>query len=324
MIARAVAAACACALLVVACGPLEPPSAQDVLGRPGHADLRDAHVTISGTPGGGASGVALQAAGDVVFRPRLALHLTTTTTIGQAASTIEVLSANGSTYQRSGTGRWSEGASPVPVDVLVAWTAAEEPTYVGEEDVNGSRCWHVVATAGGRALDLWVRESDGLPARARVDQLVVDYDRFNRGLSIAPPAASAIQAKPRSLTVKVGEVAHLNEVDVTVSSPDLAYKPANRAIKPRTGYRFVIAKVEYVLTGADRVSYGPVQWRLTDAKGTSYAPAFVDREPRLDLGEISVPGASVSGFLGYEAPTTAKGLVLAGAIGEDTVTVSLG
>ena len=316
--------ACACALLAAACGPLGPPSAQDVLGRPGQGDLRDAHVTISGTPGGDASGMELQAAGDVVFKPRLAVHLTATTTIGMAATTTEVLTAEGATYKRTGGGRWAQAASPVPADALVAWIAGEDPRYVGEEDVNGVRCWHVAATAGGQALDLFVRESDGFPARARVGPLVVDYGRFNRGVTIAKPAPSAIQLAPRNLTVKVGEVAHLNRVDVTVSSPDLAYKPASRTLRPRTGYRFVVAKVDYVLTGGERISYGPVQWRLTDAKGTGYPTAFLDREPRLGLGEISVPGASASGFLGYEAPTTAKGLLLMGAIGEDTVTVSLG
>jgi hypothetical protein len=315
----------ACALLVAACGPLGPPSAPDILGRPGQADLRDAHVTVSGSPGVGAADVDLQAAGDVVFRPQLAFHFTATTTIGQAAATTEVLAVAGATYQRSGQGRWSaSGTTPVPPGVLSPWTVARDPRYLGEEDVNGARSWHVAATAGDGALDLWVRESDGFPVRARVGQLVVDYGRFNRGVSIAAPPASAIQQEPKSLSVKVGEVAHLRSVDVSVTGVELTYRPANRTLRPRTGYRFVVARVAYVLTAADRVSYGPLQWRLTDTRNATYAPAFLDREPRLAMGDISVPGATVGGFVGYEAPVAARGLLLRGAIGDDSVTVSLG
>jgi uncharacterized protein DUF4352 len=325
--ALAAGVACACALLAAACGlPANiggPPSAQDILSRPAGSDLRDAHFTISGTPGEGLAGVQVQGDGDVVFRPRLAYHLAVTTSLGAVTTAGEILSVAGSSYQRTGGGRWQPGPAAIVPAALAAWSGATGGRYVGEEVVDGSRCWHVSATSGTQPLQLWVREPDGFPARSQVGQLVVDYGRFNRHVAIAPPPASALQPAPMTATAKVAEAAHLNGVDVTVAGVNLRYVPANRALRPRAGDRFVLAEVVYVLTGKDRLSYGPVQWRLTDARGANYEPAFLDREPRLGLGELTAQGQQARGFLAYEVATAATGLRLEGAIGSDRVTVAL-
>lgn len=315
----------ACTVLWCACGPFGgTPSAQDILSRPGRAGLRDAHLAISGTPGQGMTDVLVTGQGDIVFSPRLAYHLAMTTSIGGVNVASEVLSVDGSSYQRSSGGRWLRSPVAIMPSSFVAWSGAGAARLVGEEAVAGSRCWHVGATTGGIPLDLWVREADGFPVRAQVGQLVVDYSRFNSGVKIAAPPASAVQPQGKSVTVTVGQAAHLNGVDVTVPAADLNYRPANRALRPRPGDRFVLAEVDYLLTGADRVSYGPVQWRLTDVHGADYQPAFLDREPRLGLGDLTARGQQARGFLSYEAPAAAAGLRLQGAIGGDTVTITLG
>jgi hypothetical protein len=319
------AAACAFVLVAAGCGSLvsgTPPSPKDVMTWIANADLRDAHVSIAGSPGGTAD-MDLRADGDVVFKPGLAFHLTTTTTMGTVATAGEVLSVAGATYQRAGGGRWTPGPILLVPAVLAAWTGAAHPRYVGEERIAGAQCWHVAAGFGGSSLDLWVREPDGLPARVRVDQLVVDYGRYNRGLSIAPPAAGAVRPQPKSLMAAVGQVAHLDGVDVTVSRVEPSYRPASRALAPRPGSRYVVAQVAYTLTGAEPVAYGPEQWRLTDATGTGYLSAFLDRQPVLARGDLAAQGASAGGFIAYEAPVAARGLLLVAAIGEDRVTVAL-
>jgi hypothetical protein len=323
--ATAAGIACACVLLTSACGlPFAgPPSATDILARPARADLKDAHVTMSGRPGAGIASVDVRGDGDIVFKPRLAFHLTITTAIGTANASDEVLAVGGGTYQRSGEGMWSRGPAAIPPSAFSAWSAASRPRYVGEETMNTTRCWHVAATAGSNPLDLWVRESDGFPIRSRIGQLVLDYSRFNRGLSIAAPPAGAIRPESRNLGPRVGEVAHLNGVDVTVVTADLHYQPV-RAPKPKPGSRFVVAQVEYVLTGPDPVSCGPAQWRLTDARGMGYQPVSTDREPRLGASDLTAPGQRAGGIVAYEVPNTAAGLLLKGAVGDDTVTVSLG
>jgi len=325
--AIAAGAACACVLLASACGlPLGlggPPSAQDILGRPAGADLQDAHLTVSGTPGEGLANVQLEGDGDVVFRPRLAYHLAVTTSVGAVTMAGEVLSVDGATYQRSEGGRWQPGPATIVPAAFSAWSGATDGRYVGEETPAGDRCWHVAATSGGQPLDLWVRESDGYPVRSQLGRLVVDYSRFNRHVEIAAPPASGLQPPPLTVTGKVGQPARLSGVDVTVASASLSYLPATRTLRPRPGDRFVLVDVVYARTGPDRVSFGPLQWRLTDARGANYQPAFLDREPRLGLGELMAPGQQARGFLAYEVPVAATGLRLEGTIGMDRVTVTV-
>src|SRR2546421_1656797 len=305
-------AACACALLAwvagaaSACGsPLGgglpfggPPSAASILGRPAASGLKDAHLTMTGTPGQGVANVQLQGDGDAVFSPRLAYHLAVTTNNGAVKRSDEVLSVNGVSYQRPAGGRWLPGPAQIVPAAVSAWSGATEGRYIGEETVNGARCWHVAASAGGDLVDLWVRQADGFPVRSQLGRLVVDYSKFNRGLTIVPPAAAAIQPQPKAAAVPVGAVAHLSGVDVVVSAVTANYKPANKNLRPRAGARFVLVDLTYTLTGADRVSYGPFQWRLGDAGNASYQPAFLDRDPKLGIGDLTAGGQKVRGFLG--------------------------
>jgi hypothetical protein len=316
---------CACGLAACACGVQLPflgaPTARDVLARPSRASMRDAHFTVSGAS---TAGVRVAGAGDIVFKPRLAVHLTETSSAGSTPSTVEIIAVDGLVYQRFPSTRWARVPASVQPAALSAWSSGAAPRYLGEETVDGARCWHVTASYGSSRLDLWVRESDGYPIRARVGDLAIDYDRFNSGVRIAPPPAEDVEPLPKNLVARVGEVAHLDGVDVTVAGVDLAYQPATGAPRPRAGDRLVVAEVAYLLTGSSRAAYAPAQWRLSDSRGSAYAPLPSGREPRLASGALTAPGGAAHGFVTFEVPAAATGLVLSGTIGQDTVSVALG
>jgi hypothetical protein len=317
---------CACAILGCACGAslFGPPSAKEILARPARAALKDAHFSVSRDPSGSPASADIKGDGDIVFRPRVAMHLTETSSMESTPQTVEILAVNGSVYQRMGAVKWSQVSANVRPAAFSAWSGSSDPRYVGEEPLGAGRCWHVAASYEGNRLDLWVRESDGFPLRAKVGQLVVTYSNFNSGVRIEAPAPDTVRPQPRSLLIKVGEVAHLNGVDVAVPSADLNYQPASRSLKPKAGQRCITVEVAYTLTGNEKVTYGLVQWQLTDAHGTKYAPVRLDKEPRLGFGDLASPGDKAHGFLSFEAPSVATGLTLTGTIGSDTVTLGLG
>src|SRR5207245_3662921 len=140
--------------------------------------------SIVGTPASTGAGVAVKGDGDIVFRPKVAMHLTETTSSTGGSQTVEILAVQGAVYQRSGDPKWSQVAVGAQPSAFSAWSQSTNPRYLGEEKIGGSACWHVAATYGGGRLDLWVRQSDGYPLRARVGQLVVDYGRFNKRVRI--------------------------------------------------------------------------------------------------------------------------------------------
>lgn len=324
LLAAAIGSACALALSACSLPFTGPPAAQDILSRPAGSGLTDAHFAIAGTPGEGTAGVDVDGDGDVVFTPAVAVHMIATTLVGSAAASQEMLLVGGASYQRVGDGRWEPAPSAIPPSSFDPWVGAAHPAYAGEETVDGSRTWHVTATSAGMPLDLWVRESDSYPQRVRIGQLVIDYGKFNGGVRIAAPTGAQLEPPAQHETSGSGATVHLTGVDVSVGGVDLNYVPADRSLRPPAGVRLVVALVTYTDTGTGPVSYGPVQWQLTDAAGASFPPAFSDRQPALGLGQLTARGTSVRGYLTYRVPATGvTGLQLEGSIDLDTVQVRL-
>lgn len=303
--------ACAC-LLACAAGCGGPPAAADILARPARADIRDMHFSFSGA--------GLAGEGDVVLRPRPALHAAET----GSSTGREVIAVDGVEYERTGGGAWSKRASGARVAAFTAWSSAADARYLGEETVAGSPCWHVAASFEGDALEVWVRRSDGYPVREVVGRLAVTYSRFNSGVRIEPPPPEATRPEPKNLHARLGETAHLTGVDVTVVDADLTRQPVGRSARARAGGRFVTVEIAYQLAGAQRLAYGPFQWRLVDAGGFNYPPAPWEQEPRLGQGELTSAEDRTRGFLTFEVPTAATGLALGATIGSDTLAVALG
>lgn len=67
-------------LSLVACGanPFSPPTAADILAKPAASNMKDAHVVVEGTGGG----AVFKGGGVMVFKPKFAVDLHLTTSIG--------------------------------------------------------------------------------------------------------------------------------------------------------------------------------------------------------------------------------------------------
>jgi len=201
-----IAVATAAVGLLAACGgpggPLGPPSAKDILSKPLHANLTDAHFLVSGkfitaSPGG----VAVDVHGDgaLVYKSPGAGRFKFETTVAGQKVSFQDISINGSdyTFVVPGNGKWtkttSSGLGPD------SFTGASDFAYVGEENLPAGKSWHAKAKdKDGNQFDGWIRESDGYPVKYEITQqgnaLTLSFDKYNTGESItAPPASQVVQ-----------------------------------------------------------------------------------------------------------------------------------
>jgi hypothetical protein len=202
-----IAAALAAGGILAACGapgaPLGPPTPKDILSKPLHAGLKDAHFVVTGkfvnpTPGG----VPLDVHGDgaLVYKSPVAGRLKVETTVTGTKVSYQDISINGVDYTfiAPGNGKWtakktSSGLGPD------SFTGAKDFTYVGEESLANGKAWHAKAKdTEGNQFDGWIRESDGYPLKYEITQqgnaLKLTFDKYNTGESItAPPASQVVQ-----------------------------------------------------------------------------------------------------------------------------------
>ena len=120
----------------------------------------------------------------------------------------------------------------------------------------------------------------------------------------------------------MGTAVALNSATVTVVSADLNYKSSDQFTQPKAGNRFVAVEVLYGNTGTEKVSYSPLDWKLSDSSGFSYDYSYSGKGPELHSGDLNA-GEKARGFITYEVPQAATGLVLKLALGDDTLTVPL-
>lgn len=190
------------ALLLAACGSgnstqqAHPPTAAEIIAKPHHANVKDAHFALSAHIASG--GTAFDATGDglIVIKPQQASQFTLETTISGQPLKFEVIIVGGKEYDLSPDNpRWTEKPSsssgPVPV-------GGKNATLLGEETLKLGKAWHVKATdENGDPFEAWVRESDGYPLKYTVTSqgtsFVALFDRFNTGQTISAPPSSDIQ-----------------------------------------------------------------------------------------------------------------------------------
>jgi hypothetical protein len=311
------------AMILAACGG--PPTAKEILTKPASSGLKDAHIKITGHFTSGALSLDMTGDGVILLKPKAASDLRLQGSLGAIPIAIEALSIDGKDYQRTGSEKWTvtEGKSSV------AWSDAKDASLVGEESLPEGKAWHVKGTGSdGKPFDLWVRESDGYPLKASASlgengTMTMVFDKFNTGATISPPAASEVKPPAKNVTGKVGTPVALNSATVTVVSADLDYKSSNEFTQPKAGNRFIAVEILYENTGAEKVSYNPFDWKLSDSSGFSYDHGYSGKGPELHSGDLAV-GDKARGFITYEVPQTAAGLTLKLALGDDTLTVPLG
>jgi len=200
-----IGAALAAAGLLAACGgpgaPLGPPSAKDILSKPLHANLKDAHFLVAGkfvSPSPGGVAVDVKGDGALVYKSPGAGRFKFETMVAGQKVSYQDISINGIdyTFVVPGNGKWTKTAgSGLGPD---SFTGASDFKYVGEENLPNGKAWHAKANdKDGNQFDGWIRESDGYPLKYEITQqgnaLVLSFDKYNTGETIAAPPATQVQ-----------------------------------------------------------------------------------------------------------------------------------
>jgi hypothetical protein len=209
------------------------------------AALKDATFTVTGKVQGNALNTDLNidvsGKGTVVIRPASAYSLNTTLMLsnaqGKGTATSETISVNDTLYTRAKSDDLPDVAAsngffaqtPVPsADAALLPQSLDSVQYVGEETVNGQKCWHIrgtrsydaggVPVAGGSGsvnqvtLDLWIREGDAFYMRLKMStpdnklqigdkalngsatvSFTFDFSNWNTGAQVSAPPADQIQ-----------------------------------------------------------------------------------------------------------------------------------
>jgi outer membrane lipoprotein-sorting protein len=205
---KRIAAAIVAVGVLAACGgpgaPLAPPTAKDILSKPNHANLKDAHFLVTGKGSAQGTLVDLNGDGTIVYKAPGAGHFKFHTAVAGQQITVDDISINGIDYTLTvpGNGKWtarstSSGFGPG------SFAGASEFKYVGEESLPNGKAWHAKAKdKDGNQFDGWIRESDGYPLKYQITQtsdqgtnaLTLSFDKYNTGESItAPPASQVVQ-----------------------------------------------------------------------------------------------------------------------------------
>ncbi len=191
------------AALTAACGVPTPaaPTAKEVLAKPQHSNLKDAHFNVTGkiTDNSGAT-VELVGDGALVYKPKLAGRFKFTTNVGGQTVTIQEISVDGTNYGLTpASPKWVATKSTSGIDPS-AFAGASEQKYVGEENLPQGKAWHATAKdKDGNAFDAYIGENNGYPIKYVETQsggqnITLSFDKYNAGETISAPPADQIQA----------------------------------------------------------------------------------------------------------------------------------
>lgn len=190
------------ALLMAGCGtptPAAPPTAKEVLAKPGHSNLKDAHFNVSGTVTD--NGVAVNLAGDgaLMYQPKPAGQIKFQTTVGGQSVAFEEISIDGTNYGLApGATKWIASKTGSALDPS-AFVGATNQKYLGEIDLPQGKAWHASAVdKDGNAFEAFIRERDSYPIKYVETQsggqnIILTFDRYNTGATITPPPAAQVQ-----------------------------------------------------------------------------------------------------------------------------------
>jgi hypothetical protein len=189
-------------LMLAACGPAangaaKLPTASEILNKPDHANVKDAHFTLVAHIV--SAGVAFDATGDgvIVTKPAQGSKFTMTTTIAGQSLKFEEIIIGGKEYDLAPDNpRWTVKASSSANPGSFKGTDA---VYLGEDSLPLGKAWHVKAKdASGSPFEAWVRESDGYPLKyastTQGSTFTATFDDFNTGQTVTAPPASDVQS----------------------------------------------------------------------------------------------------------------------------------
>lgn len=176
--------------------PSKPPTAAEILAKPEHASVKDAHFTLIAHVTTG--NVTFDATGDgvIVIKPQQASMFTMQTTVSGQTLTFKEIIVAGKEYDLSpDNSRWTVKSSTTSNPSSFRGT---NPVYLGEETLKDGKAWHVKAIdESGNPFEAWIRESDGYPMKytstSQGTTFTALFDRFNTGETVTAPPASDIQ-----------------------------------------------------------------------------------------------------------------------------------
>lgn len=188
--------------LLAGCGglgtPLGPPSAQDVLAKPSHSNLKDAHFKVTGKFVNQGVSVDLTGDGELVYKSPGAGRFKFQTSVAGQTVSFEEISIGGTdyTFTQPGNGKWTSKASTSGLGPT-SFNGASDFKYVGEESLSSGKAWHAKAKdKDGNLFEGWIRESDGYPLKYVITQdsnaLTLTFDKYNSGVTVSPPPASQV------------------------------------------------------------------------------------------------------------------------------------
>ncbi len=188
-------------LMLTACGPTangaaKPPTASEILNKPDHANVKDAHFTLVAHIV--SAGVAFDATGDgvIVVKPAQASKFTMTTTIAGQSLKFEEIIIGGKEYDLAPDNpRWTVKPS---TSSNPSSFKGSDAVYLGVETLALGKAWHVKAKdANGGPFEAWVRESDGYPLKyastMQGSTFTATFDQYNTGQTVTAPPASDVQ-----------------------------------------------------------------------------------------------------------------------------------
>ncbi|HEX6489001.1 MAG TPA: hypothetical protein VF137_09070 [Candidatus Dormibacteraeota bacterium] len=194
--ARPIVLLIALALSSAACGPFGPPSAQDIVGKPGRSTEKDGHFNATATLVNGATHYIGTGAGSIVLQPKYALKVNLQVASGTILGNVgvDLIAIGGKQYERVANGAWS-----ITDDTSSPSNANKKPTYIGESEFGSDKAWHVRSKSGDSTYDEWVRESDGYLLKYEFSKsdgtdFVMNFDQFNVGTNVVPPSTTEIAA----------------------------------------------------------------------------------------------------------------------------------
>jgi hypothetical protein len=203
--ARALLAVPVAGLVLAACNapgtPPKPPTAKEILAKPTHSNLKDAHFRVSGKFTNEGVTVDVSGDGQLVYKsPQAGRFKFQTTVAGQTVS-FEQISINGKDYTLTvpGNGKWTVKDSTSGLGPN-SFVGATDFKYIGEENLSQGKAWHASAKdKDGSPFDGWIRESDGYPIKYTLTQdnnaLALTFDKYNTGVTVtAPPSAQVVQS----------------------------------------------------------------------------------------------------------------------------------
>lgn len=280
--------------------------------------MKDAHVIVDET----GSGAGIKGDGVMVFKPKFAIDLRLTTSIGAIPIVIEVISVEGTTYTKVGGNKFTAESAK---DTSNPTAKSTDLKLVGEETVGSDKAWHISGKRDGKPFEEWVRESDGyllklLSQNDQGTQFTYRFDRFNQGIKVTAPPATQVKAPAKNVTGTVGQPMALNGLKLSIVSADTNAKADNEYRTPASGKKFVVAQVLYENVGTDPIE--PGSWALSESQGFVYQQTFGVKEPSLGYDKIN-PGDKLRGYIAFEIPGSATGLTLKAKVGDDSATVPL-